>query len=54
MKQKRTRSSELDETLFEICGSQDIEQDITMLETDIKKLQGKKGKMLVPLFDLMW
>ena len=56
IKQKRTRSSELDETLFEVCGSQDIDQDLTTLETDIKRLQGKKGKFvcfiirITPLF----
>ena len=43
IKQKQTRHSELDESLFEVCGSKDLEQDMTSLESDIKKLQGKKG-----------
>ena len=42
-KEKQERISNLDETLFEICGSQDLNDEITIIKEEIDELQETKG-----------
>ncbi|CAK8686844.1 unnamed protein product [Clavelina lepadiformis] len=43
LKDKEARHNQLDETIFELCGSQDLDNNITVLEKEIKEMQGSKG-----------
>uniref|UniRef100_H2ZIL3 Zinc-hook domain-containing protein n=1 Tax=Ciona savignyi TaxID=51511 RepID=H2ZIL3_CIOSA len=43
IKAKKSRRSVLDETLLEVCGSDDLDQDLAKLDSEIKELQGNKG-----------
>uniref|UniRef100_F6RZ99 Zinc-hook domain-containing protein n=3 Tax=Ciona intestinalis TaxID=7719 RepID=F6RZ99_CIOIN len=43
IKEKKKREEKLNETLYDVCGSDDLEQDLTQLDKEIKELQGSKG-----------
>nr|CAB3265404.1 DNA repair protein RAD50 [Phallusia mammillata] len=43
IKDKKKKQEQLDEELFELCGSQDLESDLARLEKEIQELQGNKG-----------
>ena len=43
IEEKRRRCEELEESLFEVCGSEDLETAIKKLEQEIESLQDCKG-----------
>uniref|UniRef100_H2ZIL4 Rad50/SbcC-type AAA domain-containing protein n=1 Tax=Ciona savignyi TaxID=51511 RepID=H2ZIL4_CIOSA len=54
IKAKKSRRSVLDETLLEVCGSDDLDQDLAKLDSEIKELQGNKGKWLTDGIQYMY
>lgn len=40
---KNNRSKDIEDVMFELCGSEDFEEDLKQVEADIKELQGSKG-----------
>ncbi|XP_078495621.1 DNA repair protein RAD50 [Ciona intestinalis] len=50
IKEKKKREEKLNETLYDVCGSDDLEQDLTQLDKEIKELQGSKGWFVVVCF----
>ena len=45
--EKRKRVESLDESLFEVCGSQDLDEGIGELEVTMSELQESKGASLL-------
>ena len=43
--EKEAKIKSLDDTLFETCGSQDLDSDISIVETEIEELQESRGKL---------
>jgi len=44
--EKEAKIKSLDDTLFETCGSQDLDSDISIVETEIEELQESRGLLL--------
>nr|XP_039250335.1 DNA repair protein RAD50-like [Styela clava] len=43
LRDKNSRTKEIEEIMFELCGSEDFEEDLKQVDADIKELQGSKG-----------